>query len=59
MIELESISEFGEMWMVKCNKEGGSVDTPTAGELCSNSWSCSEEVTIEAGKEDDLEELCR
>jgi hypothetical protein len=59
MIEPESISKVREMWMVEGNKEGGSVDTPTAGELCSDSRSRSEEITIEGGEEDDLEDFCR
>jgi hypothetical protein len=46
------------MWMVKGNKEGGSVDTSATGELCSNSWSRSEKVAIEAGEEDNLEKFC-
>jgi hypothetical protein len=45
--------------MVKGNKECGSVDTLATAELCSNSWSRSEKVAIEAGEEDDLENFCR
>lgn len=53
-MKLESIAKLQNTWMVEGYRDCGSVDIPASGELCSDPWGCSEEVTVQRGEEDQL-----